>query len=70
MAVGLVSTLADSPLISERGRALIIAAAIMELPGADDPKDDIGNIARQLLLAQEEIDTLTSEIKRLRVTKP
>lgn len=45
-------------LISERGRALIIAAAVLDRPNAD-PDDDLAVLARQLTRAQEEIDSLT-----------
>lgn len=41
--------------ISERGRALILAAAVLDRPNAD-PDDDIAVLARQLTRAQEEID--------------
>lgn len=41
--------------ISERGRALILAAAVLERPNAD-PDDDLAVLARQLTRAQEEID--------------
>lgn len=43
--------------ISERGRALILAAAVLDRPNAD-PDDDIAILARQLGRAQEEIDSL------------
>lgn len=55
-------------LISERGRALILAAAILDRPGGD-PDDDLAVLARQLTRAQEEIDNLTRECKRIRVEK-
>jgi hypothetical protein len=42
-------------LISERGRALIIAAAVLDRSNAD-PDDDIAVLARQLIVANEEIE--------------
>lgn len=59
----------NSYLISERGRALIIAAAILDRPNAD-PDDDIAVIARQLNRAQEEIDVLERKYKHLRIISP
>jgi hypothetical protein len=44
-------------LISERGRALILAAAVLDRPNAD-PDDDMAVLARQLIRAQEEIESL------------
>lgn len=57
------------PMISERGRALILAAAILDRPNAD-PDDDLAILARQLTRAQEEIDKLNGKVKHLRVVKP
>jgi hypothetical protein len=50
-------------LISERGRGLILAAAILDDPLIRD--DDLVVLARQLTQAQEEIDTLTRQIQHL-----
>lgn len=44
-------------MISERGRALIIAAAVLDRPNAD-PDDDIAVLARQLMRAQEELEAM------------
>jgi hypothetical protein len=55
-------------LISERGRALILAAAILDRPDAD-PDDDVAVLARQLTRAQEEIDNLQRELKYVRCVK-
>ena len=56
-------------LISERGRALILAAAALDRPNAD-PDDDIAVLARQLTRAQEEIYDLQRAVKRLRIIRP
>ena len=56
-------------LISERGRALILAAAILDRPSGD-PDDDLAVLARQLNRAQEEIDNQTRELKHVRVVRP
>ena len=55
--------------ISERGQALIIAAAVLDRPNAD-PDDDIAILARQLTRAQEEIDEWAHKHKHLRVISP
>lgn len=60
--------MAIEPLISERGRALILAAAILDRPNAD-PDDDIAVLARQLTRAVEEIDKLKAELKHVRIVK-
>jgi hypothetical protein len=52
-------------LISERGRALIIASSIL-----DNPDSDIVVLARQLTRAQEEIDQLKRDLKHLRIISP
>ena len=54
--------------ISERGRALILAAGILDRPHAD-PDDDLAVLARQLTRAQEEIDSLQRELKYVRCVK-
>lgn len=59
----------EEHLISERGRALILAAAILDRPHAD-PDDDLAVLARQLTRAQEEIDGLKRKVKHLRVVRP
>ena len=46
-----------SPSISERGQALILAAAVLDRPNAD-PDDDIAILARQLGRAQEEAEKM------------
>lgn len=46
-----------SSQISERGQALILAAAILDRPNAD-PDDDLAVLARHLTRAQETIDAL------------
>jgi hypothetical protein len=56
-------------LISERGRALILAAAILDRPNTD-PDSDLVIMARQLTRAQEEIDSLEQKYKHLRVISP
>ena len=48
---------------SERGRALIIAAKILDRL---HPDDDLAVLARALKRAQEERDSLAFELKRLR----
>lgn len=56
-------------LISERGRALILASAVLDRPNAD-PDDDIAVLARQLTRAQEEVEQLMRDVNRLRCIKP
>lgn len=56
-------------LISERGRALILAAAILDRPSGD-PDNDLAVLARQLTRAQEEIDEWARKYKHLRVISP
>lgn len=56
-------------LISERGRALIIAADVLDRSDGD-PDGDIAILARQLQRAQEEIEILMGDVKRLRIIRP
>lgn len=56
-------------LISERGRALILASAILDNQKFD-PDEDISVLARQLNRAQEEIDKLQRDLKHLRIISP
>ncbi len=48
-------------LIDERGRALILAAAVLDRHFGD-PDDDLAVLARQLTRAQEQIDELTRKL--------
>lgn len=58
-----IKQMSERDLISERGRALILAAAVLDRPSAD-PDDDLAILARQLTRAQEEIDKLNSQHDR------
>jgi len=50
-----------STYISERRRALILAASLLDNPDLD-PDADIVVLARQLTRAQEEIEALVAEL--------
>lgn len=57
-----------SNLISERGRALIVAAAVLDRPNAD-PDDDMAILARQLSRCAYENEQLKAAVKEtLRVS--
>lgn len=52
--------------ISERGRALILAAAVLDRPNAD-PDDDIAVLARQFNRAHEELTYMHEKAAQLSV---
>jgi hypothetical protein len=54
--------MAKEHLISERGRALILASAVLD-NHLLDPDEDIVILARQLTRAQEAIDELERRLK-------
>lgn len=56
---------ADKPMVSERGRALILAAAVLDRPNAD-PDDDMAVLARQLNRAHEAAETMRAALLEIR----
>ena len=55
--------------ISERGRAMIIAAAVLDRSSSADPDDDLAVLARQLNRANEEVERLRKRPEPVTVTQ-